>query len=78
MQVDIVRDDETGLAEYTVEGKDIRVVTQPETDGEVVVEVWDAAGCSARDTRPADQSESIALRTLFTEIRRDEREVAPV
>lgn len=78
MQVTIVRDDETGLAEYTVDGKDIRVVTQPEVEGEVIVEVWDAAGCSARDTRPADQAEPIAIRTLFNEIRRDEREVAPV
>lgn len=80
MQVEVTTNDQDQRVEYTVPGKDLRVITEPSEENvdEVVVEVWDAAGCSARELRPADQAQRIALRTLFDEIKADEQENAEV
>ena len=80
MQVEVTTFDDSEQVEYTVPGKSVRVLTLPsETDeSEVIVEVWDEAGCAAREARPADQAQRIALRTLFDEIKADEEETSGV
>jgi hypothetical protein len=78
MVVEVTTYDDNPTVEYAVQGEDLCVKVQPgEDESQVIVEVWDAAGCSAREARPADQAEKIALRTLFNEVRAD-REVVPV
>lgn len=80
MQVHVTTSDEDERVIYEVPGKALKVITDPRDaePGQVIVEIWDDAGCSAREARPADQAQRVALRTLFNEIKADEAEVAPV
>lgn len=78
MVVEVTSNDEDERVIYEVLGKNLKVITDPRgaDEGEVIVEIWDDAGCSAREARPADQAQRIALRTLFNEIKADEAELA--
>lgn len=83
MQVEVTTNDADDRVEYSVKGKAVRVITEPlyvegQPGDEAVVEVWDDAGCSVRETRPAEQAQRIALKTLFDEIRADEADQAVV
>ena len=72
MQVNITTSDEDNRSVYETPGYAVKVVTQPEGEGETVVEVWDEAGCQDRQLRPADQAHRVALKTLFNEYKADQ------
>ena len=80
MQVEVTTSDEDAKVIYEVPGYPVKVITEPSEEHPeyVFVEIWDEAGCSARETRPADQAQSVALRTLFNEYRQDKRDLAEV